>query len=74
MIFKLTVKNKNLEYDDEKDITTLDGKVTKDYIPSFTPNGDDKPDFFGFIYKPSGTCYTIYGTEAKISDESKIKL
>lgn len=71
----LRLKNGTLlQYDEAADRVLVDGKVTNDWLPSFIPNGNDEPDFFGFVSKKENKCYNIYGGISNITEEDSIKL
>jgi len=63
-----------LSYDEEVNKVLLNNKVTKDYKAVFIPNGDDEPDFFGFLNLRTNQVHDIYGNKSKISTDKDIKL
>lgn len=76
-MIELVIKGgKKIQYDDTTDTIYVNGvkDANKSWSPSYIPNGDDEPTFFGFVDKIHGICYDVYGHESKITDEDKIKL
>jgi hypothetical protein len=63
-----------LQYNESEDKVYVDGKETKEWSPTFVPNGNDEPSFFGFVNHKQKKCYDIYGGITNIHDEYSITL
>lgn len=73
MVYSVTIRGREVTYDDQKDKVYENGNLTYEFKPVFIPNGEDEPSFFGF--KDMGnTVYDIYGNQSEITDADKIKL
>ena len=73
MTFSIDVQGVGmLQYDLDKNKVFLNNKETTRYAPTFIPNGDADPDFFGIIDEQTGMHYGINGQRNTIADESQI--
>lgn len=63
-----------INYDEDRNEIRVNGKLNKDWHPSFIPNGDDEPVLFGFVNLREGKCYDLYGGITNIVEEDSIKI
>jgi len=74
-MIELTIKSGELlQYNESEDKVYVNGKESKEWSPTFIPNGNDEPTFFGFTNKTQKKCYNIYGVVSNIHDEDSITL
>lgn len=64
----------NVDYIEASGKVMENGVESKRFKPSFIPNGDNDPDFFGFVDTKTNLHYDTKGHVNKISSESEIKL
>jgi len=63
-----------LSYDSKKDVVLRNEVEDPNYSPVFVPNGDNSPDFFGYLDKKTNKVHDIYHGVSNIVDENKISL
>lgn len=68
------IGNHVVTYDESNNTVYEDGRPSGKYKPTFIPNGDNEPDFFGVVDTTSNKVYSINGKTLPIANEDDITL